>query len=226
MLPTYVSGYNFAESHAAASLFTSWMGVVVGDPKMAPFVDVLHDVNVVDVRTVGHVNLGENTTLEVLVENLGMSAANGSIEIRTVLGNNLLHRSDLSLPSGDQSGSRATLNLSFVPPNSGFLDLRIRYVNATPERNYENNLRSTSLVVNAPPSIEDVYCSASVLSRGEYTTCSVVANDDVGIINASLQWQILGENASVDEAGWSTLAMGQVNPALWETALILSLIHI
>ena len=220
VLPTYASGYNLAESHAAASLFTSWMGVVVGDPKMAPFVDVLHDVNIVDVRTVGHVNFGENTTLELLVENLGMAAANGSIEIRTVLGNNLLHQSNLSLPPGDQSGSRATLNLSFVPPNSGFLDLRIRYVNATPERNYENNLRSTSLVVNAPPSIEDVYCSASVLSRGEYTTCSVVANDDIGIINASLQWQILAENTSVDEAGWLTLAMGQVNPTLWETALI------
>ena len=157
-LPTYASGFNLAESHAAANLYTGWMGVVVGDPKMAPYTNVLHDVNLVAARSVGDVNLGEPTTVEVLVENLGMSGSNGTLEIRTVLGNSLLTASPLVLPAGDETGSRTTVNVSIVPPNSGYLDLRIRYVNATPERNYANNLRSLSLEVNAPPVIDDVYC--------------------------------------------------------------------
>ena len=41
-LPTYASGYNLAESHAAANLYTGWMGVVVGDPKMAPYACLLY----------------------------------------------------------------------------------------------------------------------------------------------------------------------------------------
>ena len=219
-LPTYASGYNLAESHAAANLYTGWMGVVVGDPKMAPYTNVLHDVNLVAARSVGDVNLGEPTTVEVLVENLGMSGSNGTLEIRTVLGNSLLTASPLVLPAGDETGSRTTVNVSIVPPNSGYLDLRIRYVNATPERNYANNLRSLSLEVNAPPVIDDVYCSASSLARGGYTICTVEASDDTGIASATLQWQILDEDQTVNESNWSVSTMGGVSSVRWETTLV------
>ena len=36
LLSSYASGYNLAESYAAANTMTGWMGVVVGDPKMSP----------------------------------------------------------------------------------------------------------------------------------------------------------------------------------------------
>ncbi len=219
-LPTYASGYNLAESHAAANLYTSWMGVVVGDPKMAPYLSTLHDVNLMAVRSVGDINLHQPTTIEVLVENLGMAPSNGVLEVRAVLGNTLLHQSNLSLPSGDAYGSRTTVNLTIAPMTSGYLDLKIRYVNATPERNFGNNLQPLSLVVNAPPVIEDVYCSASSLSRGGYTICSVEAIDDNGLTNATLQWQILGMNESVNETAWNTLAMGAVSPTMWQTSLV------
>ena len=220
-LPTYASGYNLAESHAAANRYTSWMGVVVGDPKMAPYTDVLHDINIVDVRTVGDVNQGEVVTVEVLVENLGMATSNGTLEIRTVLGNTVLNQSLLSLPAGDAVGSRTTVNLTMVPSTDGLLDLRIRYTNASPERTFGNNLLSFSVVVNAPPSIEDVYCSAAFLSRGAYTICSVEATDDRGVVNATLEWQILGENESINESDWTMLFMGKINPTVWETALVI-----
>ena len=78
-LPTYAEGYNLAESHAAANLYTGWMAVVVGDPKMAAYADVLHDVNLVDVRTIGDVNRGE-VTVQVVLENLGMADSNGTLK--------------------------------------------------------------------------------------------------------------------------------------------------
>ena len=220
-LPTYASGYNLAESHAAANLYTGWMSVVVGDPKMAPYTNVLHDINLVAVRPVGNVNQGEPVTVEVLVENLGMASSNGTMEIRTVSGNNLLNQSPLHLPAGDVHGSRTTVNLTVVPTTDGLLDLRVRYTNASPERNYGNNLLSFSMDVNAPPEILDIYCSAPALSRGEYTICSVEVNDDEGATNVTLDWQIIEQNGSVNDSRWSTLFMGALNPMLWETSLVI-----
>ena len=220
-LPVYASGYNLAESHAAANLYTGWMGVVVGDPKMAPYVSTLHDVNVVAVRSVGHVNLGEETTIEVMVENLGMAASNGTLEVRGVLGNTLLNQTMLTLPAGNEAGSRATVNVTIVPASSGYLDLRVRYVNSTPERNFGNNMQSISVVVNAPPVVEDVYCSASSLSRGGYTICTVVATDDAEVTNASLAWQILQTNETLNETAWNVLQLGAVSDTRWETSLVI-----
>ena len=50
LLSSYASGYNLAESYAAANTMTSWMGVVVGDPKMSPYADIVHDIRIIDVR--------------------------------------------------------------------------------------------------------------------------------------------------------------------------------
>ena len=162
-LPTYAEGYNLAESHAAANLYTGWMAVVVGDPKMAAYADVLHDVNLVDVRTIGDVNRGEVTTVQVVLENLGMADSNGTLEIRTILGDNLLNQTQLTLPAGDEVGSRAIVNLTIVPPSSGVLDLRLRYINGSPEQVLDNNFLSFAVDVNAPPQVLDIYCNAPAL---------------------------------------------------------------
>ncbi|MEC7350689.1 MAG: LamG-like jellyroll fold domain-containing protein [Candidatus Thermoplasmatota archaeon] len=220
-LPTYASGYNLAESHAAANLYTGWMGVVVGDPKMAPYLNTLHDVNLIAVRSVGDVNEGEPVNLEVMVENLGMAASNGTLEVRSVLGNVLMNETPIQLAAGDQTGSRATFNVTVVPSASGYLDLRVRYVNGTAERNFANNLQSISLIVNAPPTIDDVYCSASSLSRGGYTICSVEVTDDNGVNDAVMAWQILTGNASINESAWTVVQLGAVSETLWQTSLVI-----
>ena len=219
-LPTYASGYNLAESHAAANLLSGWMGVVVGDPKMAPYADIFHDINIVDARIVGDVNLGQPTTVQVVVENLGMATSNGTLRIQTVQGNNVLNQTNLVLPAGDQPGSRTILNLTIVPPSAGYLDLRLRYDNISEERKFGNNLHPLSIVVNAPPTINDVYCSASSITRGAYTICSIEATDDENVTQAFVEWQIIEENGTWTEANWTTIAMGQINQDTWETSLV------
>ena len=218
--PSYASGYNLAESHAAANRFSGWMGVVVGDPKMAAYADVFHDVNIVDVRSTGFVNQGENVTIQVMVENLGMAEANGSLIAQTVQGNVILNQTSLYLPSGDQLGSRAIINLTIVPVNSGYLDLRVRYVNASPEQHFANNLQAITLIVNAPPTLMDAYCSAASLSRGAYTICTIEASDDTNVTSAILEWQLLSENASLNETRWNMLQMGNIGEEKWETSLV------
>jgi hypothetical protein len=220
LLPSYASGYNLAESHAAANRYSGWMGVVVGDPKMAAYADIIHDVNIIDVRTTGYVNQGENTTIQVMVENLGMAEANGSLIAQTVQGNTILNQTSLYLPAGDQTGSRAIINLTIVPVDSGYLDLRIRYVNASPEQHFANNLQAITLIVNAPPTLLDAYCSAASLSRGAYTICTIEATDDVNVTAATLEWQLLSENQSLNESHWKLLQMGNIGQEKWETSLV------
>ena len=67
-----------AEAHAMANTQIGWMGVVVGDPKMAPYADRFHDIRLVDVRSVGNVTQGLNSTLEVIIENHGMMLQMGA----------------------------------------------------------------------------------------------------------------------------------------------------
>ncbi len=219
-LTSYASGYNLAESHASANRLSGWMGVVVGDPKMAPYADIFHDISIVDVRVLGSANLGQDTVVQMLIENRGMATSNGTLMVQTVQGNSVLNQTVISLPPGDQAGSRTLVNLTVVPPSSGYLDLRIRYDNQSEERNFANNLYPFSIVVNAPPTVQDAYCSASVVTRGAYTICSVEATDDVNVTDATLEWQIVQPNATLNNTNWSLIALGQINPSVWETSLV------
>ncbi len=220
-LPMYASGYNLAESHAAANRLSGWMGVVVGDPKMAPYADMFHDINIVDVRVLGNMNQGQPATVQILVENTGMSASNGTLLVQTVLGNTVLNQTNLVLPAGNEPGSRTLVNLTVMPTTSGYLDLRIRYDNISHERNFANNILPFSVIVNAPPTVDDAYCSASAISRGAYTICSVEASDDVNVTRATIEWQILGENETWNESHWTLVSLGKINDDRWESALVI-----
>jgi hypothetical protein len=77
----YAQGYNFAEANAAANTYTSWMGVVVGDPKMAPYVSTLHDVELIDTRILNNFSVGQTGNIEVGLQNVGMAAGHGQIDV-------------------------------------------------------------------------------------------------------------------------------------------------
>ena len=219
LLPTYASGYNLAESHAAASTVSGWMGVVVGDPKMAAYADIFHDINIVDARILGDVNVGEPTVVQVVVENLGVAPSSGSLMIQSRVGNNVLNETSLEMPSGDKQGSRSIVNLTFEPTSSGYFDIRIRYINATHEQHMGNNLVSMTLFANEAPTIINGYCSALTLTRGGYTVCTVQAQDDDAVTKANLSWQIIPEGESVNDSAWIEQQMGQADSTRWQATL-------
>ena len=127
----YGKGINLAESHAAANLQAGWMGVTVGDPKMAPYADLNHDINLVDVRQIQNASFMQPTQIQLAIENLGMASSNGTLLVQDIQGNVEMYSGNLSLPSGDKNGSRILYNLSIVPEKTGWMDLRIRYTNAS-----------------------------------------------------------------------------------------------
>ena len=121
----YAQGFNLAEAHAAANLQTSWMGVTVGDPKMAPYADLHHDINIFGVRQLGNASYMQPSQLQLAIENRGMSASNGSLLVQDIQGNIELYDGNISLPAGDVSGSRVLYNLTITPEKTGWMDLRI-----------------------------------------------------------------------------------------------------
>ena len=190
LMESYVQGYNLAESHAAANLITGWMGVVVGDPKMAPFADQFHDVNIIDARLLGFANQNENSTVEIALENTGMSSAVGSIVVVNLQGNVLLNQTNLTIPAGDKNGSRFKIELDFPVSSLDWMNIRIRWLNSTPERNFKQNIVDLGFPINAQPVVRGGYCSASELARGSYTICNILASDDVNVTSVVVQWRV------------------------------------
>ena len=103
------------------------MGVTVGDPKMAPYIDTIHDIHLLDARLQDNLSVGRTGFIEVGLENLGMAGAEGELEIINIQGSVLMTSSPLSVPAGDLSGSRTSVIIPVTPTQSGWLDVRIRY---------------------------------------------------------------------------------------------------
>ena len=213
LLPYYAYGYNLAEVYYASNPLISWMGTVVGDPKMAAYSDILHDINVSAVRTNGTLSIGVNGSVEVLLENLGPGEANGYLEVRDRVGGTLLANHTVVMPPGDQSGSRVILTLNLTPTRVGFNEYVIRYVAgnwSSPERIVDNNLGILNLQVNEPPVAESLSCSTLIAARGDVVGCTTLVSDDFGVVRARLGWRLNGsgdewtfiESASSDSVEW------------------------
>lgn len=224
LLSMYAQGFNLAEAHAAANLQTSWMGVTVGDPKMAPFADLHHDMNVMDARLLGNASYMQPTHVQLALENRGMSAANGSLLVQDIQGNIELYNGNITLPPGDSSGSRVLYNLSIVPEKVGWMDLRIRYTNASNgsyERNVSNNLQTLRIWVNAPPVVERIYCDAEEYARGDNFICTVEAIDDLNVTTVALEWTVAPNASNLTGLSWISQTTGRIDASRWQASITL-----
>ena len=197
LLPYYANGYNFAEVNYAANPMISWMGTVIGDPKMAPYADILHDVELEAVKTDGMLSIGVNGSLEIIVQNLAPGIANGSIEVRDRNGNSVLANVSLQMPGGNDVGSRRIVSVNLTPTRVGFNEYVIRYTASdwlNPERVVENNIVILNIQVNEGPEIEGLVCTSWTAHRGETVGCTSAVNDDFGVTQARLGWRVNGSN--------------------------------
>jgi uncharacterized protein (TIGR03790 family) len=224
LLPSYAMGYNLAESHAAANRLTSWMGVVVGDPKMSAYADIFHDVSIMDARQLTNASLNELTTIQIAIENRGMSEANGTLTIQDVQGNKILSTYNLSMPKGDIAGSRILLNLTYYPENSGWTDIRIIYQNSSsayPERNTQNNLKQLRIWVNEAPVIDSIICDSTAYSRGDNFICTVAASDDINVTSVGIKWLVIGGGITSENGTWISQSTGRVDQTRWQTSIMI-----
>ena len=224
LMMMYANGFNLAESHAAANLQAGWMGVTVGDPKMAPYADLNHDINLVDVRQTHNASYMQPTQIQLAIENLGMASSNGSLLVQDIQGNIEMYRGNLSLPSGDENGSSVLYNLSITPEKMGWMNLRIRYSNSShnsPERNLGNNMVTLRIWVNAPPTVEKIYCDAEVYARGDNFICTIEAMDDINVTSVEVDWAVTENLSNLSGVQWFTRPTGRVDALRWQSSISL-----
>ena len=221
----YSQGFNFAEANAAANTYISWMGVTVGDPKMAPYIDTIHDIHILDARLQDNLSVGQAGFIEIGLENLGMAGAEGELEIINIQGSVLMSSSPLSVPAGDLTGSRTSVIVPVTPTESGWLDVRIRYTHdnsSSFERDTENNFIMMRFWVNAAPTIDSVYCDQPEYARGDSFLCTVLASDDEKVESVTLGWEVLCPACALDNVTWSQGPMGTIdNGSTWEAMITL-----
>ena len=219
LLSSYASGYNLAESYAAANTMTSWMGVVVGDPKMSPYADVVHDIRIIDVRITENVTVNSNCKIKIAIENIGPGEAYGNLKILDKLGSIILANNTMTIPSGSEVGSRQIVELEINTSRAGWNNLVVKWEATSllnPERNNDNNLFDLTIWANSPPVIEDIYCDSSQYSRGDRFVCSIEASDDSGVTNSTISWRISNGNNSSE---WVTQGTGSQDGYLWWTTI-------
>ena len=224
LLSMYSSGFNLAESHAAANLQTSWMGVTIGDPKMSPYANLNHDINLFGIRQTQNASYMQPTQLQLAIENLGMSSSNGSLLVQDIQGNIEMHRSNLSLPSGDMNGSRILYNLSITPEKTGWMDLRILYSNSSMgshERNIANNMVTLRIWVNAPPTVNEIYCDAEIYARGDNFICTIEASDDLNVSSVEVEWTVAQNLSNLSGLNWVPQSTGRVDSQRWQASISL-----
>ena len=219
LLSSYSNGYNLAESYAAANTMTSWMGVVVGDPKMNPFADIVHDIDIIDVRILENVSQYHDFEVEIAIQNIGPGQAKGNLKILDKLGSIVLTNQSMSIPSGSENNSRQIIKLSLNTSREGWNNLVIRWEASSilnPERNIDNNLFDITLWANSAPEFEDLFCDSSQYSRGDRFVCTIEAVDDSGIENASIAWRVTSGNNSTE---WIWQGTGSQDGRLWWTTI-------
>ena len=220
LLSSYTSGFNLAESYAAANTMTGWMGVVVGDPKMSPYADIVHDIEIIDVRIVDNVSVDQNFSIEIAIQNMGPGEGIGDLKVLDKLGSIVLANQSISIPNGSQSGSRKIIVMQMNTSREGWNNLVIRWEGTSalhPERNIDNNIFDMTLWVNSAPIVEDVFCDSSEYSRGDRFVCSVQANDDTAVTAVDIAWRISWANNSSTE--WTWQSTGSQDGFLWWTTI-------
>ena len=219
LLSSYSSGFNLAESYAAANTYTSWMGVVVGDPKMSPYADIVHDVEIIDVRILDNVSIDQDFQMEIALQNIGPGDAVGQLKVLDKLGSVMLVNQSLTLPDGSQNGSRQIITVQLNSSREGWNNLVIKWEASSllnPERNIDNNVFDITLWVNTAPTINDIFCDSSQYSRGDRFVCSIDASDDSGVVSATIAWRITQGNNSTE---WTWQNTGSQDGMIWWTTI-------
>ncbi len=180
----YTDGYTLAESFYMASPYMSWVDVVIGDPKTAPYFNAMPDA-AVTVQNItfskNNINQGESVLINATIENRG-----GSSMINLKVGFKL----------GDELETAQTLitdNIPQIPPaNTRIVNYKLNTseINGTQtiwvyadnlneyrEKNETNNYNSNQLVINSYPYGTRLKVSSEEIYRGNSVEIFVNVSD-------------------------------------------------
>ncbi|WP_455392654.1 TIGR03790 family protein [[Eubacterium] cellulosolvens] len=181
----YTSGYSLAESFYAASPRMSWMDVVIGDPKCAPYFDVFPDATL-SVENISfsddHVNQGVPVTIQAKIENRGGSEV-ANLKVYYLVGDELENATELgfdniaSLPANNFKYSNFNWNTSAF---NGTLTVWVfaDYLDEVSEQNETNNYKSKQITINSFPYGLELKYSSREVYRGNIIDIFINVSDN------------------------------------------------
>lgn len=181
----YTKGYNLAESFYMATRYLSWTDVVIGDPKTAPYHNILPDATLTadDISfSKGNPNQGESVKVFSRIENGG--------------GSDLLNM-NVSFKVGDDFDNANVVGTKFVSyiPTTGSVLINISWDTSAysglqnvwvfadssyhiREQNESNNIGSKQILINSFPFGIEINTSDSTVYRGNSVTISINITDN------------------------------------------------
>jgi uncharacterized protein (TIGR03790 family) len=220
----YTSGYNLAESFYAASPYMSWIDIIIGDPKTAPYFDILPDSRItVENITLSsdRVNKGEKVTITAKVENTGGSSIN-NLKVAFKLGDELSGAQLLGtdIIANIPSQNTRIINYEFdTSINSGAVNIwvHVDHLNEVREQNETNNYNAKTLFINSFPYAVDLQLSGNSVYRGG-TTKLFVNVSDIETPEQNLSCSIMYRLSSITE--WSNLSNINYISDYWHTEFV------
>ena len=210
----YTDGYNLAESYYMASNFLSWMDVVVGDPKMAPYSDRITDLNISEDGikfTPQTPNEGQEISFECTVYNLG----NNSVETLVVKTYMITDSDEILINEKTITDIDANIGaekIQFIyTPDEVLGDVTIKVIvdpdNKIKETDENNNVAEKNLHINFAPVTLDLKIQNNTIYR---TDKFILYSNSSDIDNAVSELTPILEFKHEDRSIWSTFDEPQI----------------
>ena len=152
LFPRFTDGRNLAESYYAGSIKLSWMDVVIGDPKMAPFA-LLPDLAISEVVVSPHPKDPLDQSIFITIENTGGSRSQSwNLTIAITNGTEYWNTTTTSLPHL-YPGEQFTFTMNWSAPEPGSYSVTGLIDHQSVERSAGNNNSTIVFDVPTPPDL-------------------------------------------------------------------------
>ena len=180
----YTDGYTLAESYYMAFPYMSWVDVVIGDPKTAPYFDTIPDVKV-EAKNITlsseQVNQGKTVRIQAKVVNVGGGNFN-NLNVTILVGDELKTAKKLvteTIPTLNAGGSTFIIYDWDTEKYNGTQNI---WVEADPEyrfreQNETNNYDFKQIEINSFPYNIELKVSSKNILRGEMVDIFVNISD-------------------------------------------------
>jgi uncharacterized protein (TIGR03790 family) len=180
----YTDGYNLAESYYMASIKLSWMDVVVGDPKVAPYMDELAELTAssADLNfSIEEPTEGEEVTIQATIYNSGKRSADNFktqfyIGDPKGAGTPLGTEQSITIAGGSSGIVEYTWDTSFL---SGVYNIYLKFDvdDSIMEPEETEDTINRTIYINSRPEVESYWFSGNSLKRTEILTIKISGND-------------------------------------------------
>jgi uncharacterized protein (TIGR03790 family) len=180
----YTEGYTLAESYWMASPYLSWVDVVIGDPKCAPYFDSLPDAEI-EVQNItfdkAGYNQGEQIQASAVIKNNGGSELQ-SLKVTFKYGENLATATEFGTETLSTIPIQSTRVSNFDLDTTGIngtqrIWVHLDSLNEIREQNETNNYQFKEVFINSYPYGLELKVSTNELNRGETVSLFINASD-------------------------------------------------